>query len=143
MAASDRVLEQFTKIECLELLGSQCFGRLGVVVDGRPMIFPVNYALDGDTVVFRTDVGTKFDRAVLGPVAFEVDSVDPVARTGWSVVVQGMGQEITWKLDERSERLRELDVHPWVPGERVRWVEILAQTITGRRVRPRQPFEAA
>lgn len=141
MASSDRVLEQFTRIECLELLARQDFGRLGVVVDGRPMIFPVNYALHQDTVIFRTDVGTKFDRAVLGPVAFEVDSVDPTARTGWSVIVQGSGREITWKVDEHSEHLRRLDVHPWVPGERERWVEIVPETITGRRVRRRQSFE--
>jgi nitroimidazol reductase NimA-like FMN-containing flavoprotein (pyridoxamine 5'-phosphate oxidase superfamily) len=32
---------------CLDLLGRSTIGRLGVVLDGYPAIFPVNYALDG------------------------------------------------------------------------------------------------
>ena len=44
-------------------------------------------------------------------------------------------------LDEHSERLRALEVQPWVPGERAHWVGILPQSITGRRLRTGQSFE--
>jgi nitroimidazol reductase NimA-like FMN-containing flavoprotein (pyridoxamine 5'-phosphate oxidase superfamily) len=135
MTAADRVYEELPASECLDLLRSHHLGRIGVVVDGRPIVFPVNYALDGEAVVFRTDTGTKLSGAAMGKVAFEIDGADEVTRTGWSVIVQGVGSEITTALDHRSEQLRRLEVDPWVPGDRGRWVEILPQQITGRRLR--------
>jgi uncharacterized protein len=45
--------------QCLSLLAGDEVGRLAVIVGNTPTIFPVNYALDGDTIVFRTDPGTK------------------------------------------------------------------------------------
>jgi nitroimidazol reductase NimA-like FMN-containing flavoprotein (pyridoxamine 5'-phosphate oxidase superfamily) len=136
MATSDRVYEELSIAECLELLGGHHIGRIAVVLDGHPFVFPVNYALDGDSVVFRTAPGTKLSGAALGHVAFEIDEVDATTRTGWSVIVQGVGNDITSTLDERSERLRALEVQPWVPGEHANWVGILPQSITGRRLRP-------
>jgi hypothetical protein len=39
-----------------------------------PVILPVNYVVDGDAPVFRTDPGTKLDAAAEGAaVAFEGD----------------------------------------------------------------------
>jgi nitroimidazol reductase NimA-like FMN-containing flavoprotein (pyridoxamine 5'-phosphate oxidase superfamily) len=136
VATGDRVYEELTRGECLELLRSHHFGRLAVVIDAHPVLFPVNYALDGDSVVFRTAPGTKLSGAALGHVAFEVDEVDDATQTGWSVIVQGVGNDITTTLDERSEQLRALEVQPWVPGEHAHWVGILAQSVTGRRLRP-------
>jgi hypothetical protein len=51
------------------------------------------------------------------------------------VVVQGVGTEITDALDRRSKDLRQLELQPWVPGERAHWVAIQADSVTGRRVR--------
>src|SRR6516225_6408037 len=108
MATGDRVYEELSAGECLELLATHRFGRIAVVVDGRPVVFPINYALEGDSVVFRTAPGTKLSGAALGHVAFEIDGVNEATQTGWSVIVQGVGSEITFTLDERSERLRAL-----------------------------------
>ena len=48
-------LETLDRDECIELLAHHRFvGRLAVVVDGRPLIFPVNYIVDHDSVVFCT-----------------------------------------------------------------------------------------
>src|SRR5262249_15027106 len=53
-------LEVLDRDECLALLARESLGRLAVVSDdGRPYVFPVNFALDGAAVVFRTDHGTK------------------------------------------------------------------------------------
>jgi nitroimidazol reductase NimA-like FMN-containing flavoprotein (pyridoxamine 5'-phosphate oxidase superfamily) len=134
--------QQLLKAECLELLEDHRFGRIAVIDDGRPLVFPVNYVLHDEAIVFRTNPGTKFAASVLGKVAFEIDGIDEEACTGWSVMLQGVGREFTWTTDERSERLRGLDVQPWVPGERVRWVEIPATVISGRRLRDRKAFEA-
>jgi len=135
MPDASGIYEELSASDCLELLGAQNLGRIAVVLDGHPIVFPVNYALDGDSVVFRTDPGTKLSGAAMGRVAFEIDGTDATTRTGWSVIVQGVGSEITTAVDHRSERLRQLDVQPWVPGERVRWIEIIAQSVTGRRLR--------
>src|SRR5262245_52003398 len=99
MATGDRVYEELSVGECLALLATHRFGRIAVVVDGRPVLFPVNYALEGDSVVFRTAPGTKLSGAALGHVAFEIDGVDDATQTGWSVIVQGVGSEITATID--------------------------------------------
>jgi hypothetical protein len=75
----------------------------------------------------------------LGRVAFEIDGSDEAQRSGWSVVVQGVGNDITDTVDGLSEELRDLPVDHWVPGERTRWVRIIPERVTGRRVRPRGP----
>ncbi|MGH9248153.1 MAG: pyridoxamine 5'-phosphate oxidase family protein [Acidimicrobiales bacterium] len=58
--------------ECLRLLAGDEIGRLAVISGNTPIVLPVNYALDGETVVFRTDSGTKLDR---GPRARASSSV--------------------------------------------------------------------
>jgi nitroimidazol reductase NimA-like FMN-containing flavoprotein (pyridoxamine 5'-phosphate oxidase superfamily) len=128
------VYEELSPDECLSLLGQGSIGRLAGVAEGRPFVFPINYALDGDTVVFRTSPGTKLAGAGFGRVAFEIDGVDEASRTGWSVIVQGVSREITDAVDLQSDALRRLDLQPWVPGERAHWVAIQAESITGRRL---------
>lgn len=133
--SSGSVYEELSRQECLALLAQGGIGRLAAVADSRPFVFPVNYVLDGDTVVFRTSPGTKLAGAGFGRVAFEIDGIDGEERTGWSVIVQGVGTEITDARDMSSERLRQLELQPWVPGEKAHWVSIQAESITGRRLR--------
>jgi hypothetical protein len=120
--------------ECLALLGTQRVGRLAVTTPDGPAIFPVNYAIGGDRVVFRTDAGTKLDASALQRVAFEIDVIDEADGTGWSVVVEGFGTEIGDAVDRRSVALRALEVHPFAPGEKSHVVEIQPRSITGRRI---------
>lgn len=120
--------------ECRRLLAEHRVGRLGIVVGGKPLIFPVNYAFHDDRVVFRTDPGVKLRHAPLRRVAFEIDSYDETTRTGWSVLVQGSTYEITRAIDDQSEELLGLPVTPFAPGEKAHWIGIVAHTITGRRI---------
>ena len=84
-------LEVLPHAECIRLLACEDFGRLGVVIAGKPEIFPLNYVLDhDDAVVFRTGPGTK----LTGPVVFEVDRLDRDAGSGWSVVVHGSTRRV-------------------------------------------------
>jgi nitroimidazol reductase NimA-like FMN-containing flavoprotein (pyridoxamine 5'-phosphate oxidase superfamily) len=133
--AGNVVLEDLSREECLAHLARTPVGRVGGVAHGRPFLFPVNYLLDGETVVFRTEPGTKLEGAGFGRVAFEIDGIDESAKLGWSVIVQGVGAEITEMIDDHSERLRELGVVPWAPGEKAHWVAIQAESITGKRIR--------
>jgi uncharacterized protein len=127
-------VEMLSRDECLGLLASHQFGRLAVVVDDQPVIFPVNYTLDGADIGVRTDPGQKFDGAVLARVAFEVDSIDAESHEGWSVVVQGTGRDVTDAVDSASVRMRETRLAPWAPGTKAQWIKIFSATITGRRL---------
>jgi len=119
--------------ECRVLLGSAAIGRVGVVVDGQPLVFPVNYVFEGKSVIVRTGFGTLLSGASLALVAFEVDSFDAGTRSGWSVMVQGVGHDVTDALDLTSEHLQTVEVLPWAPGPKPRLLRIDARTITGRR----------
>jgi nitroimidazol reductase NimA-like FMN-containing flavoprotein (pyridoxamine 5'-phosphate oxidase superfamily) len=128
-------LEELTVGECLALLADREVGRLAVVVEGQPVIFPVNYVLDGETVVFRNDPGSKLAHAGLDRVAFEVDELYPDDREGWSIVVTGTGREFSDAIDDASVRERSLRLAPWVGGEKAHWVRIVRAEMTGRRLR--------
>ena len=129
-------LDRLTRDECVALMEREEFGRL-VVVDGdRALVFPVNYAMDGDSVVFRTSDGIKLSNARHHRVTFEVDHTDRTTRSGWSVVIQGVAQEVTnFDAAEVVERLRQLQVEPWAPGDKPHVIRIVPLQITGRRVR--------
>jgi len=126
-------MEVLDQDECLALLGATEVGRIGVVADGQPLVFPVNYVLDGHSIIVRTDVGNMLTGASLALVAFEIDSFDADSRSGWSVMVQGVGHDITDALDRTSEHLQTVDVQPWAPGSKPFLLRIDARTITGRR----------
>jgi len=131
--------QELTKSECFELLAREQLGRVAVVDDRGPMIFPVNFVLDRHMVVLRTDEGTKLNAAIKGSrVAFEIDGADPVTRTGWSVLVRGEAVEVTDPAE--LARLRKLPLHPWAPGAKAHYARILPATLTGRRISvPQQP----
>lgn len=122
-------LVEIPRDECMQLLAGQIVGRIGVSLpDAGPLVVPVNYVLDGETIVFRTDAGTKLRMVRVGPVSFEVDYVNPIRRTGWSVLVQGVAYEAThWE----TGRLR---VEPWAKGDRAHWVRLVSSSVTGRRI---------
>jgi len=126
-------LEVLDEGECLALLAASEVGRVGVVVDGEPLIFPVNYVFEGNSVVVRTSFGTMLSGAALALAAFEVDSFDLDRRSGWSVLVQGVGHDVTDALDLTSEHLQTLEVLPWAPGPKPRLLRIDVRTISGRR----------
>ena len=89
MTTSQRPLHNLSRKECLEFLQYHSFvGRLGFVLDGRPMVLPVNYLADEEAVVFCTTEGTTLSAVAEGSeVVFEVDDSHPLERSGWSVVV--------------------------------------------------------
>ncbi len=126
-------LEIVGQAECWSLLETQSLGRLAVAIRNHPDIFPVNYLVDDETIVFRTNPGMKLAAAIAGDsVAFEVDEHDPETGVGWSVVVTGEAREVK-RLDDLV-RIEELPLVPAAPGHKNRWVRIHLLSITGRRL---------
>jgi len=127
-------IETIPPITCWNLLATTSFGRVGLLVDGKPEVLPVNYAIDGESILFRTGQGTVLTQASLTVVAFETDHVDPRDHSGWSVMVQGFARDIGDAVDATSERLKRLSLVTWAPGTRARWFHIKPDKITGRRL---------
>src|SRR5262249_4546257 len=106
---------ELTRSECFRLLGSRHLGRVGLIDELGPAAVPVHYVVDGRTMLFRTDEGSKLDAALRrGRVAFQIDGVDEASRTGWSVLVRADAVEVI-DSDELAQ-VRELPLYPWAPG---------------------------
>lgn len=120
--------------ECWQLLRTTDLGRLAVVSDdGGPDIFPVNHVVDHGSVLLRTAAGTKLLAALTGPaVAFEADGRDQQDRSAWSVVVRGHAEEVT-DLDELLA-VDDAGLEPWHEAPKPRFLRIIAQQISGRRL---------
>lgn len=116
---------------CWQLLAAEEVGRLAVAVHQHPDIFPVNYAVDAETIVFRTAEGSKlFALFVDSAVAFEVDSYDAESGTAWSVVIKGRAAEIPMQdlLDDVA-----FPLFSWTATPKPRFVRVVPDEITGRR----------
>jgi hypothetical protein len=125
-------LIELTVEECQALLESSRIGRLGLVDADGPLILPVNYCMDGQSIVFRTHAGTKLDATSNGArVAFEVDGIDSAERTGWSILIRGSAATVTETED--LSRLEQLPLIPWAPGEKPHYVRI-SGILSGRRI---------
>ena len=69
------------------------------------------------------------------PSAFEIDDYDAAAGTGWSLMVQGLGRDVTEAADDFSWTARGTRVHPAAPGEKLHRIAVDPSVITGRRFR--------
>lgn len=122
-------LRQLTADECWHRLAAETLGRIAVSAAGMVDIFPVNFVIHDDTLMFRTAPGTKLiELAINDHVAFEVDGHDELE--AWSIVVKGRA--------ERVEKQSEIDIAeslglaPWIPTLKYRWVRITPDELSGR-----------
>lgn len=126
-------LEHLSQRECWELLSSTPVGRIGVLVDSAPEIYPVNFVVDDTSIVFRTDSGSKLRGLDRSPtVCFEADSIDVEEHTGWSVLVKGRAMEVT--DPEEARAVAALPLRFWSLGDKSHWVRIRPSSVTGRRI---------
>ena len=127
--------EELSYDECLQRLREGVVGRLSVVVNDFPIVFPVNYRLMetlGLTwVALRTRPGSLIEQAPMN-AAFEIDEIDLAHEQGWSVLVRGTLHHVDPDAADFRERF---DSHPWLTAERDAWMVIQPFWISGRRVR--------
>ena len=123
-----------TQGECYELLRRATVGRIAYVIDGWPVVVPVNYLVDGDDIVVRTDPGTRLaaHARYTTQLGFEVDAPDMLFKSGWSVLAHGLAQEIV--DEDELERLAARRLEPWARGPKSVWIRIGLLQITGRRL---------
>ena len=136
-ARTDPEMHVIPAEECYRLLAGHEFGRIGVVADHYPLILPVNYRLDGTTVVIRTHAGTILHAAEHANVTFEVDEIDRASRSGWSVLLRATAEEVGEQ--HRAELVASTQaarVEPWAPGDKGHWMRLVAHEISGRRIVP-------
>ena len=87
--------------------------------------------------MIRTAPGTKLTAAQHANVTFEVDDIDRRARTGWSVLVRGLAEEVGPEhRPELVARTHASGATPWAPGEHGNWLRIITHHISGRRIVP-------
>ena len=127
-------VHELSRTESIELLQLHAYvGRVSFVVDGRPLILPVNYLADDESIVFSTEPGTKLSAVGAGaPVVFEVDDSRPLYHAGWSVLVKGTAREIT--DEDELDGLRRGPLHSWATRSTQHWVRISMDEVTGRRI---------
>jgi hypothetical protein len=141
--AEPRALHEIGRADALDLLASVSYGRVVFTLRALPAIRPVNHVVDDGEIVIRTRRLTGLSTALADHadgaldqapdlvVAYEADDLDPVARTGWSVVVTGIATMITdpVRLARVSERLQ-----PWVDSAMDTAIAIAPEIVTGMRL---------
>lgn len=126
---ADSPVTPLSRDECFARLAQQQLGRLVTRVGGVVDIFPVNYALDGESTLFRTAEGSKLlELTVNDEVLFEVD--DHTDSEAWSVVVRGHAEQSLVQAD--IEHADAIGLRPWIPTLKYNLVRITPGQITGR-----------
>ena len=115
---------------CRDLLAHGSVGRLGLSSGALPAIFPVNYVVRDDAIVFASADGAKVRAADRGDVAcFQLDDVDVLEHRGWSVQATGRLELVT--ADEVAT-MGDLRLVPWTLSGEVRTVRLRMELLSGR-----------
>lgn len=126
-------LIEIGQADCLELLASHTVGRVAYCDELGPVVLPVNYVLDHDTVLIQIlPHSTLATHLRAAPASFEIDDFDDFNQAGWSVLVRGDAAYV----DDAD--LPDDDNRPiaWAEGQRTFHVRITPHDISGRRLLP-------
>jgi len=124
-------LEVLDRAECVRLLAGAAVGRIAGTSGALPVVLPLRYALDGDSIVFETGLGSTVDFMSTGSVvAFEVDNLHERGRSNWTVMVTGIAQPVS--DPHEILRLRRL-LPEESPGEADHLLRLSPELISGRR----------
>ena len=130
---SSEHLEPLDRDECVRRLEAHGLGRIGAIVAGRPVVYPINYTIFEDAILFRTRRGGEIDSVPEGQLmALEIDGTDYLYHEGWSVLVVGPCSPVNGAAT--NEQLRHVHLSPWADQKRDRYVRIPLQMVSGRRI---------
>ncbi len=133
--AHHRALRAISAEECFDLLESIGVGRVGFTTGAGVVMLPVNFAVSGKTIIFRTAPDALLGVHANSRLSFEADLIDEALSEGWSVLVLGHARLVS---DEREVQHLENTTHlqPWAPGARDVYVRITPAQISGRSIQP-------
>ena len=133
---TDEVVTELTSEECWEMLREEEFGRLAYRLVDEVHITPINYAVEGGSLLFRTAEGNKLLAVAMGSeVAFEIDRYgEDWAR---SVVVRGPAHLLP---EDQAHRAENVPLRPWVPTLKYNVVEIEPKVVSGRAFELSRPW---
>jgi uncharacterized protein len=131
MAAEAVMDEKLSEAECWTQLRGAGLGRLATGAKGIVDIFPVNYLVHNNAILFRSAPGSKLINLTAAPlVAFEADGFD--GRWHWSVVVHGRATRLD--NDEDIAESGVMRLAPWSRSPKYNYVRVVPTDITGRRI---------
>lgn len=126
-------LREMDRAECLELLAGRQVGRVAYCDDLGPVVLPVNYVIDRDTVLLQVSPHSTLARNLRSAAAsFEIDDFDDYNQSGWSVLVRGEAAYVD-PVELPDEGNRPV---AWAEGQRTFHVRITPHDISGRRLLP-------
>jgi len=119
--------------ECYALLSRGAVGRVGISSAALPAVFPVNYFFDGESIFIKTGADSSLLNVALDDevVAFEIDDVDPLEHTGWSVLVTGMANAAALPSHHDAGAA---PIPRWAPTDADAIVAITPSFVSGRRL---------
>lgn len=121
-----------TREQCLAKLRISAVGRVAVTHKALPAIVPVNYVVDGSSIVFRTESDGMLARACDGTVvAFEIDELSVDGRSGWSVLIVGVAELLAGSA---AVRAAETGLVSAAGDGRDQFVAITVGQLTGRAI---------
>lgn len=126
-------VKSLSRDDCIGLLAPGGLGRVAVSSGALPAVYSVFFSLVGGYIVLRLAATwvlcKEADQAV---VAFNADYTDKEGRSGWSVMVQGLGEQVTDLELEAS--LRSIPLRAWgEPSEDDVFVRIALNKVSGTR----------
>lgn len=129
MENTSDVVAHLTDQQCWDLLATQQLGRLVTRVGEVLDVYPVNYTVDGESLVFRTAEGSKLTELTINDeVLYEVD--DHTDADAWSVIVRGSARRLT--TTEEVAAADALPLKPWIPTVKYNYVRIVPTSLSGR-----------
>jgi nitroimidazol reductase NimA-like FMN-containing flavoprotein (pyridoxamine 5'-phosphate oxidase superfamily) len=113
-----------------DILAGQRLGRLGIAGEDGIDIFPVNYVVSGESIVFRTAEGTKLSRLrAASRVSFEADTW--TEHVGFSVIAKGQATVVADPAEVRQ--LEALRLRSWIATVKTVYIRLDVTTISARR----------
>ena len=118
------------------MLRHEEFGRLAFRLVDEVHITPINYAVQGGSLLFRTAEGNKLLAVVMGSeVAFEIDRYDE--ESARSVVVRGTARLLP---EDEAHRADNVPLRPWTTTLKYNVVEIQPKVVSGRAFELSRPW---
>jgi hypothetical protein len=126
-------VRKLTDAECLDRLSAATVGRVGYVDPRGLQIIPVNYRLEGSSLLMATTPGSALAQLgeMGGGLTFEVDYHSPDFTLAWSVLMHGPVHRLDRAGRQRVAELRR-PLLSWMGDAATLNLEFVPKTFSGR-----------